>query len=121
MAFVVTESCIQCVYTDCVSVCPTDCFRIGPNFMVIDPTECVDCAACVSECPVNAIVQDDDLPQHQRHFIQLNAELSQQWRTITKRIAPMPDAEQWRDVEGKSKLLLLKPAAQAAPPPAVIS
>ncbi|MES2951769.1 MAG: ferredoxin FdxA [Pseudomonadota bacterium] len=114
MAFVVTESCIQCVYTDCVSVCPTDCFRIGPNFMVIDPADCIDCGLCVAECPVNAIVQDDDLPQNQRHFIQINADLSQQWRTITQRTAPLPDADKWSGVLEKSHLLLLKPTTEGA-------
>ncbi len=114
MAFVVTESCIQCVYTDCVDVCPTDCFRIGPNFMVIDPADCIDCGLCVAECPVNAILQDDEIPQQERNFIQINAEMSQQWRPITKRKAPMAEADKWSHVEGKARLLMLEPASKGA-------
>ena len=55
MTYVVTESCIKCKYTDCVDVCPVDCFREGPNMLVIDPAECIDCTLCVPECPVEAI------------------------------------------------------------------
>src|SRR3990170_1193614 len=62
MTYVVTESCIRCKYTDCVDVCPVDCFREGPNFLVIDPDECIDCTLCVAECPVEAIFAEDDLP-----------------------------------------------------------
>jgi ferredoxin len=101
MAYVVTESCIGCRYTDCVEVCPTDCFRQGPNFLVIDPDECIDCAVCVSECPVNAIVSAEDIADSQRQFIELNASLSKQWPAITDRQAPLPDAEDWRAVPDK--------------------
>ena len=76
MTFVVTESCIQCKHTDCVDVCPTDAFREGPNFLVIDPDECIDCALCVPECPVEAIFAEDDVPPDQRAFTPLNAELA---------------------------------------------
>jgi NAD-dependent dihydropyrimidine dehydrogenase PreA subunit len=62
MTYVVTEACIKCKYTDCVDVCPVDCFREGPNFLVIDPDECVDCTLCVAECPVEAIYSEDDVP-----------------------------------------------------------
>ncbi len=62
MTHVVTESCIRCRYTDCVDVCPVDCFREGPNFLAIDPDECIDCAVCVAECPVNAIYAEEDTP-----------------------------------------------------------
>jgi ferredoxin len=62
MTFVVTEACIRCKYTDCVDVCPVDAFREGPNFLVIDPDECIDCAVCVPECPVNAIYAEEDVP-----------------------------------------------------------
>ena len=77
MTYVVTEACIRCKYTDCVDVCPTDAFREGPNFLVIDPDECIDCTLCVPECPVEAIFADDDVPDNQRDFIPLNAELAQ--------------------------------------------
>ena len=62
MTYVVTETCIKCKYTDCVDVCPVDCFREGPNMLVIDPDECIDCTLCVAECPVEAIFAEDDVP-----------------------------------------------------------
>ena len=96
MTYVVTESCIRCKYTDCVDVCPVDCFREGPNFLVIDPEECIDCTLCVAECPVEAIYAEDDVPADQQHFIALNAELSRQWKPIVVRKDPLPDAEDWR-------------------------
>jgi len=76
MPFVVTENCIKCKYTDCVEVCPVDCFHEGPNFLVIDPDECIDCTLCEPECPVNAIYPEDDVPAGQEGFIALNAELA---------------------------------------------
>ena len=76
MTFVVTESCIKCKYTDCVEVCPVDCFYEGPNFLVIHPDECIDCALCEPECPVNAIVSEDDLKEDQQEFQALNASLA---------------------------------------------
>ena len=84
MTYVVTEACIKCKYTDCVDVCPVDCFREGPNFLTIDPDECIDCAVCVPECPVNAIYAEDDVPGDQQAFIALNTELSRNWKSITK-------------------------------------
>ena len=81
MTFVVTESCIKCKYTHCVDVCPTDAFREGPNFLAIEPDECIDCALCVPECPVDAIYPEEDVPEDQRHFIALNAD----WQVPGKR------------------------------------
>jgi ferredoxin len=107
MAYVVTESCINCKYTDCVDVCPVDCFREGPNFLVIDPDECIDCTLCVAECPVNAIYPEDEVPENQRHFIALNATLAtnNKWKPITsKKDAPI-DADKWKDVKDKFHLL----------------
>jgi ferredoxin len=103
MTHVVSESCIQCKYTDCVDVCPVDCFREGPNFLTIDPDECIDCAVCIPECPVNAIYAEEDLPADQQHMIRLNAELAllPGWKSITKRKTPMADADQWKDKTGK--------------------
>ena len=83
MTHVVLESCIRCKYTDCVDVCPVDCFREGPNFLTIDPDECIDCAVCIPECPVNAIVPEEDVPGDQQHMIPLNAELAKGWPSIT--------------------------------------
>ena len=101
MTHVVLESCIRCKYTDCVDVCPVDCFREGPNFLTIDPDECIDCAVCIPECPVNAIVPEEDVPGDQQHMIPLNAELAKNWPSITKRKAPAPDADDWKDRTGK--------------------
>ncbi|NMM10332.1 MAG: ferredoxin family protein [Polaromonas sp.] len=103
MTHIVSDSCIRCKYTDCVDVCPVDCFREGPNMLVIDPDECIDCAVCIPECPVNAIYAEEDLPADQLQFIKLNAELSRAagWTSITKRKDALPDAEEWKDKTGK--------------------
>jgi ferredoxin len=105
MTFVVVENCIKCKYTDCVEVCPVDCFHEGPNFLVIDPEECIDCTLCEPECPAEAIYPEDDLPEGQEHFIQLNAELSLEWPVITEQKDPPPDAIEWDGKEGKLALL----------------
>ncbi len=105
MTFVVTEQCIKCKYTDCVEVCPVDCFREGPNMLAIDPDECIDCALCEPECPVNAIMAEDDVPPEQQEFIQLNAELSKQWPAITSAKAAPSDADEWKNVPGKRQHL----------------
>lgn len=105
MAFVVSDSCIRCKYTDCVAVCPVDCFREGPNFLVIDPDECIDCSLCVPECPAHAIYAADEIPADERDFIALNAELAGQWPRITVKKAPPADADQWRAVKNKLPLL----------------
>src|SRR3546814_19504052 len=75
MPFVVTENCIKCKYTDCVEVCPVDCFHEGPNFLVIDPDECIDCTLCEPECSIQAIYPTVDVPAGQAPFGALNAEL----------------------------------------------
>ncbi|HHJ15010.1 MAG TPA: ferredoxin family protein [Gammaproteobacteria bacterium] len=105
MTFVVGENCIKCKYTDCVEVCPVDCFHEGPNFLVIDPDECIDCTLCEPECPAEAIFPEDDLPAGQEIFLELNAELAQQWPVITQQKPPPPDADEWLGKEGKLKLL----------------
>lgn len=101
MTYVVTEACINCKHTDCVEVCPVDAFHEGPNFLVIDADACIDCAACVTECPVEAIYADADVPAPQRKFVALNAELAKDWPTIVKKRDPLPDAAQWADVPEK--------------------
>lgn len=101
MTHVVTEACINCKHTDCVEVCPVDAFREGPNFLVIDPGVCIDCFACVAECPVQAIYADADVPAGQRKFIDLNAELSSDWPVIARKRDPLPDAQQWAGVTDK--------------------
>lgn len=105
MTFVVGDNCIRCKHTDCVEVCPVDCFYEGPNMLVINPDECIDCALCEPECPVNAIFAEDEVPEDQLQFIKLNAELSVVWPVITE-IKPAPaDAEEWNGVEGKIQYL----------------
>ena len=105
MTYVVSENCIKCKYTDCVEVCPVDCFREGPNFLVIDPDECIDCMLCVAECPVDAIFAEDALPEDQRHFIALNAELAKKWKPIIEKKKAPADADKWRGVKDKLRFL----------------
>lgn len=101
MAYVVTDACIRCKYTDCVEVCPVDCFHEGPNFLVIDPDECIDCTLCVAECPVAAIMAETDVPPELQPFIELNAELAQQWPVIVEKKPPPADHADWVKVKGK--------------------
>jgi ferredoxin len=105
MAYVVTDNCIQCKYTDCVEVCPVDCFHEGPNFLVIDPDSCIDCAVCVTECPAEAIYADADVPENMKHFIEINAKLSQSWPVIWKKKDPLPEADQWKGKPNKMENL----------------
>ena len=105
MTFVVTESCIRCKHTDCVKVCPVDCFREGPNMLVIDPDECIDCNLCVPECPVDAIYPDDEVPPDQQEFIELNAKLAKKWPVITEKKPALADADQWKTVKNKRQYL----------------
>ena len=105
MTYVVTENCIKCKYTDCVDVCPVDCFHEGPNCLVIDPEECIDCTLCEPECPAEAIYADDDLPDDQQSFLALNEELSLIWPVINVSKSPPEDAQEWDGVEDKLKLL----------------
>jgi len=101
MAFIVTDNCIRCKYTDCVEVCPVDCFYEGPNFLVINPDECIDCGLCEPECPANAIFSEDELPENQEVFVELNQDLSQIWPNITEKKEALPDAAEWDGVEDK--------------------
>ena len=105
MTFVVTEECIKCKYTDCVEVCPVDCFHEGPNFLVIDPDECIDCTLCEPECPIEAIRPEDDVPEDQKQYIQINAELAKLWPVISEKKDALPDAEEWAKVKDKLKYL----------------
>lgn len=106
MTFVVGDACINCKHTDCVEVCPVDCFYEGPNFLVIYPDECIDCALCEPECPVNAIFSEDDLPDDQEDFLKINAELAEEWPNITELKDPLPEADQWAEVTNKREHLV---------------
>lgn len=106
MTFVVTEKCIRCKYTDCVEVCPVDCFYEGPNMLVIHPDECIDCALCEPECPVDAIRSEDDLTEQDKEFLEINRVYANKWPNITHAKAPPPDADEWKDKLPKKHLLL---------------
>jgi ferredoxin len=105
MAYVVSEPCIKCKYTDCVEVCPVNCFYEGANFLVINPDECIDCGACEPVCPTNAIFPESDLPEKWVEYKGLNAELSKSWPSISEKKPPLPDAESFKDKTGKRALL----------------
>ena len=99
MPFVVTDSCIKCKYTDCVEVCPVDCFKEGPNFLVIDPDECIDCGVCEPECPAEAILPDTESGQEQ--WLELNATFSAQWPNITRGRDAPADADDHKGMADK--------------------
>jgi len=106
MAYVVADGCVRCKYTDCVDVCPVeDCFREGPNFLVIDPVTCIDCSLCVAECPAEAIFKVEDVPEDQRIYIELNAELARIWPGINETKEPLAEADDWLDVPDKLQYL----------------
>lgn len=105
MAYVVTENCVRCKYTDCVSACPVECFHEGPNFLVIDPVACIDCGVCVPECPVGAIYAEADLPEDQKAFVDINVKLAAEWPLIDAAHEPLDDAAEWADVPNKRVFL----------------
>ena len=106
MTHLVTENCIKCKHTDCVIVCPVDCFYEGPNFLVINPDECIDCGVCIPECPVNAIVQDDDKTVSNIDFwFNLNSRLAKTWPNITTKKPALPEAEEYKDKPNKINFL----------------
>ncbi|WP_415715011.1 ferredoxin FdxA [Roseibium sp.] len=99
MTYVVTDNCIKCKYTDCVEVCPVDCFYEGENFLVINPDECIDCGVCEPECPAEAILPDTE--PGLENWIEINAEYSEKWPNITEKKDPMPDAAEFDGKENK--------------------
>ncbi len=111
MTFVVAEPCIKCKFTDCVDVCPVDCFYEGENMLAIHPDECIDCNACVPECPVEAIFDEADLPDKWSEYLELNAKLVENWPNIDGKKDPLPDSDEWKDVERKRELLSENPAS----------
>jgi len=112
MAHIVAEPCIKCKFTDCVAVCPVDCFHEGVNMLTIDPEECIDCGACVDECPVTAIYPEEDLPEKWNEWIEINERLSLEWPVINQTKDPLPTAEEYREVEDKKALLDETPAEE---------
>lgn len=101
MTFVVKDDCIKCKYTDCVEVCPVDCFYEGENMLVINPDECIDCGVCEPECPIEAIVPDTD-PSADK-WLDLNARYAEEWPNITMKKDPLPDADKHKGEEDKYK------------------
>jgi ferredoxin len=99
MTYVVNENCIKCKYTDCVEVCPVDCFYEGENMLVIHPDECIDCGVCEPECPVEAIKPDTE-PNLEK-WLQLNRDFAEQWPNITVKKPSPGDADKYRDEQGK--------------------
>lgn len=99
MTFVVTDICIMCKYTDCVEVCPVDCFYEGENMLVINPDECIDCGVCEPECPIDAILPDSD-PEAEK-WLELNREYSEKWPNLTSTRPAMDNAEALKDEKGK--------------------
>jgi ferredoxin len=110
MTYVVTDVCIMCKYTDCVAVCPVDCFYEGENMLVINPDECIDCGVCEPECPIGAIIPDLD-PKAEK-WLNLNRDFADKWPNLTRKIAAMPEAEAYKTMEDKFPALFsAKPGA----------
>ncbi|MEM8937523.1 MAG: ferredoxin FdxA [Pseudomonadota bacterium] len=99
MTYVVTDACIKCKYTDCVEVCPVDCFYEGENMLVIHPDECIDCGVCEPECPAEAIVPDTE-PEAEK-WLETNTKYAAVWPNLTEKLDAPPDADQFAQEEGK--------------------
>ena len=99
MTYVVTDNCIRCKYTDCVEVCPVDCFYEGENMLVINPSECIDCGVCEPECPAEAILPDTENGLEQ--WLELNNTFSAQWPNITRKGEAPADADDFKNQDGK--------------------
>jgi ferredoxin len=93
MTTVVTDNCRACRFTDCVTVCPVNCFHGDDEMLYIDPEECIDCGACIPECPVQAIFEEPDLPQDKSEWIAINAEKAPLLPVIDEKEEPLPTAE----------------------------
>ncbi len=107
MTYVVTENCIACKYTDCVEVCPVDCFYEGENFLVIHPDECIDCGVCEPECPADAIRPDTE--PDMAKWVEFNRKYSERWPVITLKKDPLPGAEEMDGKPGKMALFSEEP------------
>ena len=111
MGYVVTEPCIKCKYTECVTNCPVVCFHEGANFLVIDPDDCIDCGACVDPCPVDAIFPEAEVPEKWKHYIELNKQYATTWPELTKTREPLPTAEEFAAIAEKAGHLDPSPGA----------
>ena len=109
MTYIVNDNCIHCKYTDCVEVCPVDCFYEGENMLVIHPDECIDCGVCEPECPIEAILPDTDGDGEK--WVEMNREYAEKWPNITRQKDPLPEADEWKDKRDKF-------AAEFSPAPA---
>ncbi len=106
MSFVVTEACINCKYTDCVEVCPVDCFYEGPNMVVINPEECIDCGLCEPACPISAILSEDELNVEQKHSVlEMNLQYAKIWPQISTKKEPLAQADEWKAITNKIDFL----------------
>src|SRR5438045_2153378 len=99
MTYVVTDVCIKCKYTDCIEVCPVDCFYEGENMLVINPDECIDCGVCEPECPVEAIISDS--AENSERWVEINHQYARHWPNITRKGTPPKDADEWLSVTNK--------------------
>lgn len=99
MAYVVTDACVRCKFTDCVAVCPVDCFHEGENMLVIDPEVCIDCGVCEPECPADAILADTD-PRAGK-WLKMNKDYAAKWPVIAAQLPPPEDADAFKGLEGK--------------------
>ena len=106
MTFVVTEECVKCKYTDCVEVCPVDCFYEGENMLVIHPDECIDCGVCEPECPIEAIKPESE---ELIEWIEINRKYAMEWPVITEKKDPLPEAEEFKDVKDKKAMISPNP------------
>jgi ferredoxin len=106
MTCVVTERCIGCRYGECVTACPVDAFRVGPNFVVIEPELCVNCTTCTLVCPIGAIVPTYELPKDQRHIVEVNARLAKAYPKATVPVSSLPGADDMAMETRKMHLLL---------------
>lgn len=137
MAYIVGDPCVKCRYTDCVAVCPVDCFYAGENTLIIHPDECIDCGACEPECPTTAIFEESDLPEDQAAYIDINSVFSGckepghadttgwpqhlidhikssdfvVWPVIAAKEDELPDADEFKEATGKLADFSPKPAA----------
>ncbi len=107
MTYVVTENCVKCKYTDCVEVCPVDCFYEGENFLVINPDECIDCGVCEPECPAEAILPDSEAKA--ADWAAFNKQYAAEWPNITRKKDPLADADDWNGKAGKADMVSTKP------------